>query len=210
MNTTTATTRATVAPGYRWRVGLFALLCLGYGAYSLYDGVYRYPWLRQVSIEYEQYQKEGRIARWPVRAKSLGWPEDIEPGKPKEMWNIWFNNAVAVVLLPLGLFFTWWYLTAPGKWIQMNEQGLTTSWGQKTDFSSISSINMLRWKTKGIARVSYQEGGATKRLVLDDWKYTREPIQAMVKAVEGRLRPDQIVGGEPTPKAAEEEAKPGA
>ena len=75
-------------------------------------------------------------------------------------------------------------------------------------FSAVTKLNKNRWKTKGIAVVSYDDQGKSRKLVLDNFKYSRDEISAMVHAVSSRLSPDQIVGDSSPPNPSESEAFP--
>ncbi len=178
---------ATINRGYRWRLAAMAVMCLGWAAYSLYDGMYAYPRQREISEAYQQLREEGRESEWPEYAASRGWPSDEMPGEPYSMWDIYTQYIQVALALPPGLYFAIQFVRT-GRWrITMSEQGLTASWGQKALFDRIERIDTSRWKTKGIAVVHYRQGEEVDQLSLDDWKFDPAAIQKMVDEVENRL-----------------------
>ena len=58
-------------------------------------------------------------------------------------------------------------------------------------FDAITRLNKRRWE-KGIAVVRYTDATGDGKLVLDDWKFEREPTDRIGDEVEKRLKVDQI------------------
>lgn len=210
-------TRAAISPGYRWRLGVIALACLLFGAWFLYDGAIRYPHQRIVAnkyIELKQKHGEGSVAfneQWRAYAAAQG-VSDGYPGPPKSTTDIVGQFAIAGATMPIGLLFALAYLRSFGRWIACDGAGLTTSWGQRVKFEHIQQLNKERWRNKGIAVVLYREhvGGQERRLVLDDWKYDAPATLTMLKAVEARLKPKQIIGDKSEVEREAERAAAGA
>jgi len=66
--------------GYQWRVTIIAMMCLGFGGWSLYDGVVGYPAQNKIADAWEQLPGENMSDWWHEIARNQGWPLD-----PREM-----------------------------------------------------------------------------------------------------------------------------
>jgi hypothetical protein len=185
-------TRATISPGYRWRLVLITLVMLGFGVYCLYDGYVAYP------LQLEKYQTHQRIMdeypqtypqEWARHAAEQGWDERT-PKKRTER-DIFTQFLMAGLVFPIGLFFLYKLIRENGRWVEMDERGLKANGGREVPWDAIQSLDDSRWKTKGIAYVHYRDGsgGGEKRLLLDDFKSQREPIKAIVHQVQQHLNP---------------------
>ncbi len=73
------------------------------------------------------------------------------------------------------------------------------SWGPSVLFTQIDAFDKKRWDKKGIAKIRYSADGKHRTFILDDCNFEHLPIRAMVRLVESKIQPDQIVGGDPEP-----------
>lgn len=184
--------KASISNGYRWRLGIIALMCIGWGLYCLYDGFIAYP---AENAHYERYEaiKQAHPDTWRDEWDRLALENNL-PINPSELehhepWDIYAQYIMAAVTLPIGLLFGVAFMRAKSRWIAGDEQGLHTSWGQHAPWDAITSVDKTRWKSKGIAVVYYRDpaGNGERRITLDDWKYEREPTTALVAAVDAKL-----------------------
>ncbi len=196
--------RANISSRYRGRWGLMALFCFGFTLWFLYDGSITYPNQRARALKYQELQDEGRLDEWEIIAAENGWPS-ANPGEPKTEHDIGVQFAMAATAAPVGLVFLVLFLVSRGRWMEGDENGIKTSWGQEVQFSQITGLDKKLWRNKGIAKITYQENGKKRRLALDDFKYDREATEEMLRAVESHLDDDQIVGGPPEPPPGEED-----
>jgi len=194
---------AKISASYLWRLGLIALFCLGFALWFLYDGAITYPGQRERALKYQELKEEGRLAEWKEIAAQHGWPLE-HPGEPKHEAEIYSQLAFAALMALPGLLFAFLVFRTWGRWIELNETGLRTSWGRRLEFGQITKLDKKKWKSKGIARIRYQQNGRNRQLVLDDCKYEVDPTKAILREVESRLDADQIVGGLPEPPLPEE------
>lgn len=203
-------TRAAISPGYRWRLGIIGLVCLGFAAYCFYDGYYAYPLQRKTFVEFQKIQEENPLdyqEKWTEHAKERGY--SLEKPVERTQMDIWTQYIMMAIVLPFGVIFTVSFLRSGGRWIEMNERGITTSSGQDVPFESITQLNKERWYTKGIATVRYRsDEGIERTLILDDWKFQREPITEMVDKVHSLLKPEQVVGHREKPAETESSEPP--
>ena len=182
--------RASISKGYIWRPGVIGLAALGASGWFAYDGMVKYPRQKQMWESYNEISREHvddpiEAAKvWEETAASHGWSNK----KPVEKTDtdIMTQKIIAAGTAPVGLFFLYGFFTSRGRWVEADEQGLATSSGQKAPFDSINSLDKSRWQSKGIAVVHYDGDGGAGRIVLDDWKFEREPTQQILKAVEER------------------------
>jgi len=183
--------KANIWSGYRFRVGLIGLVCLGFGGCSVWDGFVKYPRLTTIFIAYSTMPEETRDQNWPAYARQEGWPEDPDdvPRHIKTDWDIRTQYIMAAITLPIGLVFGFFLLRSYGRWVASDEDGLTTSWGHTVPFDQIARLDKKRWN-KGIAVVHQTDG--QQKLVLDDWKFEREAMDQIVEEVESHLSPDQV------------------
>lgn len=191
--------RATIAPGYRWRLAIIAVMCLFWGAWSIYDGFVAYPAHNEKVAAFESLKTsfpapDDWQPRWKAMAAEKGW-SDEDPGKPKSSTDIIAQYIMALITAPIGLIFGFNFLSTYTRWVECDENGLTASGGQKAPYVSITNLNTERWGTKGIAVVSYNaEDNLPRKLVLDDWKYDRDATTQIVHEVESRIAPEQLTG----------------
>jgi len=206
--------QATMSPGYRWRLAIISLVLLGFGGWCLYDGLVKYPaqnrHIEQSAQALTRFQEEHSHnwqQLWTDHARAQGLLEDPKSETYYNDWDIYTQYIMAALTLPAGLLVGLAYLRGRGRWIAMDQQGLRTSWGQTAPWDSIRELDKARWKSKGIAVVRYDDRGSLRRITLDDWKYQRDPITAMVARVEAHLNqaaPSPAGQDQPTASAAEE------
>ncbi len=178
---------------------LIAIACIAFSLWSLYDGFIGYPQTLTEAKAYAELAKLGpteQSQRWQALAKEKGWsagvreaPEIIE-GKIK--FQFFMAAASGLVGIPLLI----WYFRTRGTYLELEGDRLTASWGPTFDISSVTSLDKRKWSKKGIARLEYSGGSATGKFKLDDFMYSREAVGEILKAVESRLSPSQIIGGD--------------
>lgn len=183
-----AVTKASISSGYKWRLGIIALACLGFSGWFFYDGAVGYPRKQAIHEAYLQIQADHPQdfnTRWVEMARERGWSTSTP--KPYTDTDIMTQYIFAFLVLPVGLAFLWAFVRATGRWVAADETGLHSSSGQHAPWESIRQINKARWKTKGIAVVEYDSDKGPQKITLDDWKYEREPTVAIVAMVDERL-----------------------
>jgi hypothetical protein len=101
-------------------------------------------------------------------------------------------GVVALLLLSIPL-------RARARWIEGSDTGITSSWGQSFNYDQVLELNKRQWRSKGIAKVTYQEGNRKRRFVIDDYKFSRYPTDDILYALEQNIAPERITGGPPEP-----------
>jgi hypothetical protein len=198
---------------------IIALGGLGFMLWGVWDGFYAYPKKHKQALTYEKLLETVK-----EQAETNDWKEEVVSQEIDKRWNalvaenkwslakpkpskeiigdIWFSHFVAVLGLILAVWMIVKYAKTRGSWMQADEHGISTSWGKSLDFKQMTRLNKRRWEKKGIAKIYYGEGGS-QLMVLDDFKYLREPMGEIMKLVEMHLKPDQIDSG-PAAKAVPE------
>lgn len=189
-----ASVRARIASAYRLRFGAMALLVLGISVWFLYDGYVAYPAERDLHHQYEAFVAQNGVAAWPDFAHANGLPDGThsKPGKDYSDSSILTQKILGFIGLPFGLIFVVVYLRTLGRWVQADEAGISTNTDEHVPYASVTNLDKRRWKRKGIAVVSYDDGGRIGKIVLDDWKYDREATVAIFNYLEAQLTPEKI------------------
>lgn len=197
--------RADVNNKFIRRFLYIAIGCFLFMLWGLYDGLYTSPKKLKAAKAYQELfeqREEGEITEseraenWKVMATEQGWGLD-RPKRPEEAQNyVYFQWFVFGLGLILGLFFLIKYLRLLNSWVQADDKGVSSSWGESLQFDRIQQINKRKWEKKGIARVAFQdESGAAKTMVFDDFKFDREMMGMIISLAEKNLTDDQIIGG---------------
>lgn len=184
--------KATISPGYRWRLVLISVVMLGFGLYCVYDWQVGYP---AAQAKYEKYLelKEANPESspqqlWVQHAQSQGWSTKV----PKEVTDrdIFTQLVMACIVLPIGVFFLFKLVIECRRWVAMDDEGVTGSGGHAASWDQMTGLDKERWRTKGIAYLVYErEGGGSRKLLLDDFKSERSAIKQIVDAIDARLNP---------------------
>ena len=186
--------KARISPGYRWRLVLISLAMLGFGLYCVYDWRIGYPRMVEKYQAYEQVRADYPNTHpevWPREARQRGW--DPEPPKKKTDRDVFTQFLMACIVLPIGGYFLVKLFRENGRWVAMDDHGLTASGGRDIAWDQMQRLDETRWKTKGIAWLHYQgPTGQTRKLLLDDFKSEREPIKQIVQRVQQHLYPDRV------------------
>ena len=172
----------------------------------VYDGAVTYPRQRERALAYQELKENDKLDQWEGIATKRGWPLE-DPGEAKDKIDFYTQFILSAVVAPPGLLFLFFFLRSRGRWIELNDTGLRTSWGRQLEFGQIVTLDKKKWRSKGIAKITYQQNGRKRKLVLDDWKYDADVTKEILLEVELQIDIDQIVGGapEPIPQEAYEE-----
>jgi hypothetical protein len=185
---------------------------LGFALWSLYDGAIKYPHAQERALAFEQLYDENRADDWAVYASERGWSAAIpEQSKTEDAYkaSIFMQYAQFVVAGLVGIWLISLPIRARGRWIEANDTGITSSWGQSLKFEDVTNLEKRQWRGKGIAKVAYMENGRKRRFVIDDYKFDRHNTDAILYELEQRIDPELITGGPPDPPPGEEDAVEG-
>jgi hypothetical protein len=194
------TIRAEREPRFYFRFLLIGLAALGFALYCLYDGFIGYPHAQERALAFEKLLEEKRGDEWDAYATERGWsttpPAESKSQEKYEVdvkMQFWMAGGSALV----GFFPLLSVWRSRGRWIELNDQGLTSSWGQTVAFDQVESLEKRKWRSKGIAKLRYNDGGRTRTFVIDDFKFKRAPTDEILAELEKRIGLDKITGGPP-------------
>ena len=205
------TIKAKSSRQYLIKMGIIALAGIFFALYCLYDGAIGYPNQRVRALKYQEIQKEkdaddniyplsARKAKWKKIATENGWdPNEKNLKKAKTEADFTGQFWMAGLAGSLGLLFGFRLLLASRRWIVADETGLSTHGGIQIPYDQIITFSKKIWRSKGIAQVRYWQDGRQKRLKLDDYMYDRAATEAIVRRIESKITPEQIVDGKPEP-----------
>ncbi len=173
-------------------MGVGALLFLGW---CLKDGLYSYPLQK---VQYEKYTElvdEGRGGEWEQLAADNGWSAEVPDERTDG--DILLQFVMGGLSAVVGIWMLSMVWLSRGRWIESDGKQIVTSWGETVPFDAVVSIDKKKWAKKGIAFVQYEDGGKTKRFVLDDFKFVRKPTDEILVLLEQAVGTDKITGGPP-------------
>jgi hypothetical protein len=181
--------RADYDPRYYRRFIIIGVVALGFALFCLYDGFIRYPAQRERA--YQQFKEvvgENRLDEWEHYAEQTGVKGD---------GDIMMQFVMAAVTGAVGFWLLFGVWRARGRWIESSESGITSSWGQTLAFDQIVSLDKRKWRNKGIAKITYNDGRKNRRFILDDYKFDRATTGQILRELEARIEPKMISGGPP-------------
>lgn len=195
--------RANFQKNYLMRYAALSTICLLMAAWFGYDGLVGYPANLPAAEAYDELRDLDPGKR-PEAWKRIATERGLDLQTPKKtaaeirsdiIGQYFWGGINLLVGLPALLL----WIRSRGSWVEQTDDGLTTSWGQSLRFADVTRLDKKKWQRKGIAKATYTPaaGGAPRVFVFDDFKFEREPLGKMLRDLESRLRPEQIVGGPP-------------
>lgn len=186
--------KATIAGSYRNRLLLIALGTLLYAAWCFYDGMYAYPEKQDIFREWQQtkelHPEEWRDI-WADKIAETGWPAQPKEVTDGDIRTQWIQFAI---VFPIGTFCLLSLAIWSRRYIGADQSKLYTHGGVEVPFEKITSIDATRWERKGIARVRYASDSGEGAILIDDWKYQREPTDEIFKRLRKQVDAGRIEG----------------
>jgi hypothetical protein len=118
----------------------------------------------------------------------------------------WRTNAD--LLLQRGLFFvlplagigllSWTLYRSRGEY-RLEGESLSVPGHPVVQLNQITELKSELWDRKGIAILTYESGGKTGQITLDDFVYERKPTDAIYERVKASLSGGESVAVEPPP-----------
>lgn len=136
---------------------------------------------------------------WETKAAAEGWPTE-PPAKLRTDGDILGQYVMAGLAALAGIWFLLTVARTNGRWFELNENGITSRWGQSFSLDQVTAIDKKQWRDKGIARVRYKNAaGRQKTFVVDDYKYHKKTTDRILWQIEQAVGFDKIVSGKPGP-----------
>lgn len=186
--------KAKIANGYRNRLILITLGALLYASWAVYDARVKYPRQIEQFQEYRDIQtanKDDWQKVWAEKAKANDWPDKPEERSAGDIRTQWILFAIT---FPIGAYCLFSLLKWSRRYVGADGSKLYTHGGVEVPFDQITKVDASRWEGKGIARVQYDDGSGEKELVIDDWKYDREPSDQIFARVRLNIDEEKIEG----------------
>lgn len=213
--------RADNDPRFSRRFLIMGVVAIGFALWSLYDGMVKYPAQRvhgfdEFKVDYKSLFEDSQVKDMSVdqfeksanAERRLEWEKYMHERGIKSIPEIFTQYVQAVVAALVGLYLLSIPLRARGRWIEATESGVTSSWGQSFQYDQVEQVNKRRWRDKGIAKVTYLDGGRRQQFVIDDFKFMREPTDQILFELEQRIEIERITGGPPEPLPGEHVEEP--
>ena len=180
---------------------IISIALIGYLAYCLYDGFYKYPKELKRAEGYAAIKDIDddavRDERWAEITSEKGWKRLPVPKAPDEVeWTIkeQYIQAVLCAIVALPLFI--WYFRKKSSWVEADGNSIKSSWGQGFNYEDVVEIDKKKWEKKGIALVKYKSGSDEETFKLDDLAYDRKVMDQILYDLEQAVGEDKIVNGE--------------
>jgi hypothetical protein len=187
--TTTAATPTTQGPEivakpsgvYRAKQAAMAILLIGWGLWSVYDGYYNWPRQNQEIADLKE-----QIKKKPKDDPAVTEMES-KLAKLKEHTNldIKFNQVLGWALPPIGLVLLVRAFYVSRGVYRLRDDVLHVPGHPPVPLDGVKAIDKSKWDRKGIAKLNYElMNGKRGRLTIDDYIYDRGPTDDIMKRVE--------------------------
>ena len=180
--------------------GLIPVFLLGFSLYFLWDGLIGYPRSDKRFEAHERAEKYKELKDkpdvWQELCKSRGWSTDAPvpweklcaekkwttepPHKYLGRSKIIEQYVCSGIAGAIGIFSLIYWLRAKKAFIRSEADAVITPSGKRVTYGSITDLDLRKWKSKGLATVSYSIDGAKGRFVLDDAKYEPTALDAIL------------------------------
>ncbi len=146
--------RANFQKSYRNRYLLFVLVFIPGALYFFYDGLIGYPSKLPAARAYDSMkdlQPKEREDKWKELAKASGWSTKV-PTKTAEEWESaitgqYFWGTLTAIAGGIALAY---YLGSKNAWVERNEKGIVTSWGQSLEFERVVKLDKNKWEPRAL------------------------------------------------------------
>ena len=167
---------------YRLKQSAMAILLIGWGLWSVYDGYYNWPKQNQEIASLKE-----QIKHTPKEDTKKLTELETSLGKLKEhtSLDITFNKVLGWALPPVGLLLLIRVFYVSRGQYRLRDDVLHIPGHPPVPLDAVRSIDKAKWDRKGIAYLNYQLlNGKAGRLKLDDYIYHRTPTDDILKHIE--------------------------
>ncbi len=194
--------------GYLVKYLLIGVTALAFGLWHANDALFKYPLLRPLADAYETLQgpldENGQSAisdgdlqsSWKALTAENGWPDEV-PKSNDEINNILlYNYFVGVVFTLIGCSCLLITALTVGKWVELKNDVVSDKKGNSINVKDIVEIDKKRWEKKGLVVLTAKTDGRTKKMILDDLKFERRPVDQILMHIENTAGEDKIINGQ--------------
>ena len=181
-------------------VGIFLV---GIGGWFYYDGIFPWPKSNLHFDAHTAYLKDGGTD-WPKYAAEKGFPAEL-PHKRYESMDIAGQFAFGSLAALAGLSVLIYLATQFRRTVKADPEAVYSPAGVRIPYSDITGVGKKKWADKGLATIRYEIDGKKGEFILDDYKFERQPITAILAEIESHFsqpaEPEEPSDStEPTPK----------
>ena len=169
-------------------VGIFLV---GIGGWFYYDGIFTWP---KSNLHFDAHTadlKDGGTD-WPKYAAEKGFPAEL-PHKRYESMDIAGQFAFGSLAALAGLSVLIYLATQFRRTVKADPEAVYSPAGVRIPYSDITGVGKKKWADKGLATIRYEIDGKKGEFILDDYKFERQPITAILAEIESHF-------SQPTPK----------
>jgi hypothetical protein len=204
--------RAEIDPRYSRKFLIMGICAIGFALWCLKDGIFSYPARRvqgfsEFKIDYKKLFPDDQR-----KALSVDQFDVVATHEEKKQWDEYAHDRgipsgpdivmqfiMASLMSVAGLFLISLPLRARGRWIEGTDTGIGSSWGENVRYDEIEEVNKRKWRSKGIAKVTYVSNGKRRSFSIDDYKFERYQTDAILYELEQRIDVGRITNGPPEP-----------
>ena len=200
--------KASAHKGYILKYLLIGLAALAFGLIHFKDAIFVYPGLRPMAKTFEEFRgpldengksviPDGELqSGWKALAAENDWPEEF-PKLNDEIDNLLlYNYFIGIIFTPIALLCLWNVVTTLGRSVELEGDQLTDHKGNTIDIKNIVAIDKKRWEKKGLVTLTAKANGQTEKILLDDLKFERRPVDEIMMHIEKTVGEDKIINGE--------------
>jgi hypothetical protein len=161
--------------------GLIPVFLLGFSLWFLWDGLIGYPRSNERWDAHEA--RKDKPGEWEKYAASRGWTSE-PPHRRYATSDIAAQYICAGVAGAVGIFSLIYWLRAKKMSIRSDADAIFTPSGKRVPYGSITLVDRRKWKSKGLATISYSLDGSKGRFVLDDAKYEPTALDTILEDIQ--------------------------
>jgi len=181
-----------------------AALFLCVALWFVYDGLIGWPKKNEIVKSYLQFEEEGRSRDWRKHAKDQGWSIKA-PGETYSEEDIYTEGDIrgqfiwAAVCAAVGAVFLFKLQKERRSVLRADDEAFYLEDGTRLEYEKITSLDIKKWSSKGLAYVRYEVDGNKKKLTVDDLKF--EGAGKVLKKVKDNVKVvEQIAHQTPDPQ----------
>ena len=160
--------------------GLIPVFLFGFSLWFLWDGLIGWPRSNERFDAHERLKDKS--GEWEKYCAARGWTTEA-PHKRYDRQAILVQFAFVALTGSIGACSLIFWLRARKTFIRSDADAVITPSGKRVPYASITDLDLRRWKSKGLATVSYSLDAAKGRFVLDDAKYEPAGLDAILEDI---------------------------
>lgn len=170
---------ARMSTNWALRMGLVLAAFGAFAVWCLVDARIGYPGFNRRAAEYNRLLAAGQADQWPGVAAGQGWSATFSEAdhlpngaiSVKTPWDIGTQYVMMGACLVMVVGVAYRLLRARRRTLTADDDGFVTVEGVRVPYADITDIDLRRWQSKSIARISYRQANRQRTTDVDDWIY---------------------------------------